>query len=178
VTEIQIRPAAVADLSRLMAIDHSCQTDYVWQMDVQRDEGQVGTTFREIRLPRSVTVPYPRSVDMLTESWNRKSGMLVALADGQLIGYCRMNDLLLPATVWIMDVIVAPRYRRQGIGTMLMLAAQTWGADRKNQRSLLEVSSKSNPAIRLAQKMGYEFCGYNDQYYETQDVALFFGRQI
>jgi len=43
---------------------------------------------------------------------------------------------------------------------------------------LLEMSSKNNPAIRFAQKLGYEFCGYNDQYYETQDIALFFGRYI
>jgi hypothetical protein len=38
-TELQIRPAVSTDLSVLMAIDHSCQTDYVWQMDIQRDEG-------------------------------------------------------------------------------------------------------------------------------------------
>jgi hypothetical protein len=30
----------------------------------------------------------------------------------------------------------------------------------------------------LARKLGYEFCGYNDLYYETQDIALFFGRSI
>jgi RimJ/RimL family protein N-acetyltransferase len=43
---------------------------------------------------------------------------------------------------------------------------------------LLEMSSKNSPAIRLAQKLGYEFCGYNDAYYELQDIALFFGRLI
>jgi RimJ/RimL family protein N-acetyltransferase len=49
---------------------------------------------------------------------------------------------------------------------------------RNDYRALVEMSSKNNPAIRLAQKQGYEFCGYNDQYYETQDIALFFGRSI
>jgi RimJ/RimL family protein N-acetyltransferase len=38
--------------------------------------------------------------------------------------------------------------------------------------------SKNNAAIRLAQKLGYEFCGYNDHYYETQDIAIFFGRTL
>ena len=50
--------------------------------------------------------------------------------------------------------------------------------ERKNHRAMLEMPSKNNPAMRLAQKLGYEFCGYNDQYYETQDIALFFGRSI
>jgi RimJ/RimL family protein N-acetyltransferase len=40
------------------------------------------------------------------------------------------------------------------------------------------MSSKNNSAIRLAQKLGFEFCGYNDQYYENKDIALFFGRLI
>jgi hypothetical protein len=64
-----------------MAIDHSCQTDYVWQMDIQRGEGQAGAIFREIRLPRSVTVPYPRAIPALSESWNRRTGMLVAVIE-------------------------------------------------------------------------------------------------
>ena len=46
------------------------------------------------------------------------------------------------------------------------------------RRLILEMQSKNQAYIRLAQKFGYEFCGYNDQYYLTQDVALFFGRAI
>jgi ribosomal protein S18 acetylase RimI-like enzyme len=60
----------------------------------------------------------------------------------------------------------------------LIVAVQAWAVERKNTRALLEMSSKNNPAICLAQKIGFEFCGYNDHYYETQDVALFFGRTI
>jgi ribosomal protein S18 acetylase RimI-like enzyme len=42
----------------------------------------------------------------------------------------------------------------------------------------LEMQAKNLPAIRLAQGHGYEFCGYNDHYYLTQDVALFFARAL
>lgn len=177
-TEVQIRPAVSTDLSILMALDHSCQTDYVWQMDVQRADGHLGAVFREIRLPRSVAAVYPRPVAALPESWNRRAGMLVALVGGQAIGYVRMSDALLPRTVWLTDVVVSPRYRRQAIGTTLVLAAHSWALERKNHRALLEMSSKNSPAIRLAQKLGYEFCGYNDRYYETKDIALFFGRSF
>jgi ribosomal protein S18 acetylase RimI-like enzyme len=177
-TEVQIRSAVAGDLSALMAIDHTCQTEYVWQMDVQHEEGQMGAIFREIRLPRSIAVLYPRLVRGLSETWNRRSGVLVAVIGKQTVGYVRTTDSILPNTAWLLDVVVSPRFRRQGIASTLVLAAQSWGVDRKNHHAMLEMPSKNNPAVRLAQKLGYEFCGYNDQYYETQDIALFFGRSI
>jgi ribosomal protein S18 acetylase RimI-like enzyme len=177
-TEVQIRPAVATDMTLLMAIDHACQTDYVWQMDVQHEEGQLGAIFREIRLPHPVSVPYPRAVSALADAWNRRAGMLVAMIGGQVIGYIRMNDLILPHTAWLTDIVVSPRFRRQGVGSALILAAQSWAVDRKNNRALLEMATKNNPAICMARKLGYEFCGYNDHYYETQDIALYFGRSI
>jgi len=177
-TEVQIRPAVATDMTLLMAIDHACQTDYVWQMDVQHEEGQLGAIFREIRLPHPVSVPYPRAVSALADAWNRRAGMLVAMIGGQVIGYIRMNDLILPHTAWLTDIVVSPRFRRQGVGTALILAAQSWAVDRKNNRALMEMATKNNPAICMARKLGYEFCGYNDHYYETQDIALYFGRSI
>jgi len=176
--EVEIRPAIASDLSSLMAIDHSCQTDYVWQMEVHHEEGQIGAIFRETRLPRSVSVLYPRMVSALSESWNRRSGILVAVIGGQNVGYVRANDVILPHTAWFLDLVVSPRFRRQGIASALVLAAQSWAVDRKNQRALLEMPSKNTPAVHLALKLGYEFCGYNDHYYETQDIALFFWRSI
>jgi ribosomal protein S18 acetylase RimI-like enzyme len=176
--EVQIRHAVATDIPILMAIDHSNQTDYVWQMDVQREEGQVGAIFREIRLPRSVTIPYPRAVSALPDSWNRKAGMLVAMVREQVIGYIRMSDSVMPRTAWMTDIVVSPNYRRKGVGTALILAVQSWAIDRKDNRAMLEMPSKNNPMISLARKLGYEFCGYNDMYYETQDITLFFGRSI
>ncbi|HEX7542231.1 MAG TPA: GNAT family N-acetyltransferase, partial [Anaerolineales bacterium] len=149
--EVQIRPAIATDLSVLMAIDHSSETDYVWQMDVQHEEGQIGAIFREIRLPRSVTVLYPRPVSTLSESWNRRAGILVAVIGGQPVGYVRTNDAILPRTAWLVDVVVAPRFRRKGVGSTLVLAAQSWAVQRKDRRALLEMPSKNNPGIRLAQ---------------------------
>jgi len=176
--KVQIRHAVATDIPVLMAIDHTVQTDYVWQMDIHHEEGQFGASFREIRIPRPVTVPYPRAITTLADSWNRKAGMLVALIGDQVIGYVRMNDQTMPRAVWLTDIVVSPRYRRQGVGTALILAAQSWAIERKNNRAILEMPSKDSPMIGLARKLGYEFCGYNDLYYETQDIALFFGRSI
>ena len=40
------------------------------------------------------------------------------------------------------------------------------------------MQSKNYPAISFAQKQGLAFCGYNDRYYASQDVALFFGMTL
>jgi len=34
------------------------------------------------------------------------------------------------------------------------------------------------PAVRLVQKMGFEFSGYHDRYYANQDIALFFTKRL
>jgi ribosomal protein S18 acetylase RimI-like enzyme len=176
--DIQVRTAVATDLSTLMAIDHSCQTDYVWQLETQIEENQIGAIFREIRLPRSVTVAYPRPVSSLAENWSRRSGVLVAVLGGRAVGYIRANDGIFPRTAWILDLVVTPQFRRQGIARSLVMAVQSWAVERDNQRALLEMPSKNNPAIRFAKNLGYDFCGYNDQYYLTQDIALFFARFI
>jgi RimJ/RimL family protein N-acetyltransferase len=82
------------------------------------------------------------------------------------------------AIAWITDVVVAPAKRRKGAASALLMAIQVWALERGVRRLILEMQSKNQAYIRLAQKFGYEFCGYNDQYYLTQDVALFFGRAI
>jgi len=176
--QVQIRPAVATDVNALMGIDHSCTSDYVWQMDIQSGDGYAGAIFRKIRLPRSVTVQYPRPLAALSEDWSRRSGALVATIGKEIVGYVRMTDKLLPRVAWVTDLVVAPRHRHQGIGSTLLLAAQSWALDRKNRQIVLEMLSKNNAAIRLAQKLGYEFCGYNDHYYETQDIAIFFGRAL
>ncbi len=177
-TEVQIRPAIATDVPLLVTIDHSSQTEYVWQMDVQREDSQLGAIFREIRLPHPVSISYPRAVSALPDSWDRRAGMLIAMIEGQIIGYVRMSDLILPRTAWMTDVVVSPRFRRQGVGMALILAAQSWAVNRGDNRALMEMSTKNNPMISLSRKLGYEVCGYNDMYYETQDIALFFGRSV
>lgn len=176
--EVKIRPAVADDLPVLMAMDHSCLSEFVWQMEIQHDDERHGAIFGEIHLPRAVQVKYPRPASELSQSWSRRSGMLVAVIGGEPIGYVRMNDLFVPRTAWITDVVVLPRLRRQGVGSALILAVHSWALDRKDNRSIIEMPSKNNPAIQMAQKLGFEFCGYNDNYYESQDIALFFGRSL
>ena len=174
----EIRPASAGDILRLMALDHSCSSDYVWQLELRRESGQVSASFREVRLPRSIEVKYPRNPSTLADEWAHRDVVMVALEEGVPIGYlCAILEQA-SAIAWVTDVVVAPAHRRKGAASALLTATQTWALERGVRRLILEMQSKNQAYIRLAQKFGYEFCGYNDQYYLTQDVALFFGRGI
>jgi GNAT superfamily N-acetyltransferase len=129
-------------------------------------------------LPRSIQVTYPRNPLSLADEWTRRDVALVAAHDGIPIGYiCAMMEQA-SAVAWVTDLVVSTEQRRKGAASALVTAVQDWALERGVQRLILEMQSKNQAYIRLAQKFGYEFCGYNDQYYPTQDVALFFGRAI
>ena len=174
----EIRPAIANDLPRLMAIDHACLSDYVWQLELRRENAQLTVNFREVRLPRSISVTYPRDPASLVDEWTRRDVVLVALHDGIPIGYICAVAEYASAVAWVTDLAVSPEQRRKGAASTLLTAAQVWASERNIHRLILEMQSKNQAYIRLAQKFGYEFCGYNDQYYPTQDVALFFGRAV
>src|SRR4029079_1715918 len=161
-----------------MALDHSCSSDYVWQLELRRESGQVSASFREVRLPRSIEVKYPRNPSTLADEWAHRDVVMVAFEEGVPIGYlCAILEQA-SAIAWVTDVVVAPAHRRKGAASVLLTATQNWALERGVRRLILEMQSKNQAYIRLAQKFGYEFCGYNDQYYLTQDVALFFGRLL
>ena len=177
-SSFEIRPVVTSDLSRLVALDHSSSSDYVWQLDLRREPNQVTVIFREVRLPRSVEVKYPRNPLALADTWKQHDAILVAAQADEPVGYICLKEYPASTTAWITDLEVAPQWRRRGAGSALLAAGQAWAAERQARRLVLEVISKNEAAIRLAQKFGFEFCGYNDQYYPNQDVALFFGRAL
>jgi ribosomal protein S18 acetylase RimI-like enzyme len=177
-SEIQIRPAVASDLTRLMALDHSITSESVWQLELRREIGQVTAMFREVRLPRSISVAYPRNPFVLAEDWTKRSMLYMALLDGEIVGYASLLERGVDSAVYVTDLVVDVGYRRQGVGSALLAAVQDWAAARSLRQVILEMQSKNLPAIRFSQKFGYEFCGYNDHYYLTQDVALFFAKSL
>jgi ribosomal protein S18 acetylase RimI-like enzyme len=162
----------------LVNIDHTSTSDYVWQLDLRKDNGQVLAGFREVRLPRPVKVSYPRDPLSLADEWKQRSATLVAFARENPVGYVCILEHSHATTAWVTDLVVNAQDRRQGVGSALLNAAQDWALSRGDRDIFLEMPSKNYPAIRLALKFGFEFCGYNDHYYVTQDVALFFGRSL
>jgi GNAT superfamily N-acetyltransferase len=176
--ELQIRPAVSTDLPRLMGMEHACTTDYVWQVNVSADAGQIVVTLREVRLPRSVQVNYPREPFALADEWKRTGILLLAVLDDQSAGYIYFQERLGSGAIWVTDLVTATEFRRRGVATALLSSAYQWAAERGYRKIFVETLAKNYPGVCLLKKNGYEFCGYNDQYYATYDVALFFGRTV
>ncbi len=173
----QIRPAVATDLSRLMGLDHSASSEYVWQLELRRDSGQIVAAFREVRLPRPIPLTYPNDPFSLGDEWPRKSVVFAAFAEGDPVGYAALIEHP-SAAAWVTDLVVSSAWRRRGVASALLDSAREWAEQRGYRQLFLEMQSKNYPAIRLAQKHGYEFCGYNDHYYTTQDITLFFARAM
>ncbi len=172
--EIEIRPANLPDMNPLMQIDHSYQTAYVWQMDRVIEKGMISIYFRESRLPRPVRVEYPNPPEKIASDFAQKGALLAALMEGVPVGYIQIRENQSTSTAWIYNLAVVEELRRKGIGSALLMAGQNWAGQRDLRRMVLEMQSKNYPAIQLANKLGYEFSGYNDHYFENRDIALFF----
>lgn len=177
--EIEIRPVSNTDVPALLALNHNYSSNNVWQMEFKMDSAEISINFRQVRLPRTVEVEYPRSPKSLVEEWSKHSGLLVALLEGKAVGYARLVQDYFPFSVLTTDLVVNKAQRRQGIGSALVLAAQEWAAIRPDiRRLILEMQPKNYPAISLVQKLGFKFCGYNDHYYQNQDTVIFFEKWL
>lgn len=174
--QIEIRPATELHKKILAKIDHSYHTSFVWQMEHLIEEGQITVSFNRIRLPRPIKVEYPHALLFLKTTNLENSIILVALLNEKPVGYIGINNIAVPFNAWITDLVVNEELRRQGIASGLILAAQDWASQQNIRRIIIEMQSKNYPAIQLAQKLGYEFCGFNDHYFANHDIALFFTR--
>jgi ribosomal protein S18 acetylase RimI-like enzyme len=159
------------------------------------------------RLPHPLAVPAPMNDQQLLAEWKRTDHLLVAEITTQagdetttpeeaeamqalpllatdpkvqtdIVGYIGLAVDGPRHVAWITTGAVQLNYRRQGIGTGLLNEARSW-TDRYRLRSLLvELQTKNYPAINFFQKNNFFFCGYNNAYYATREIALFFGKRL
>jgi len=73
--EIEIRAVKQDDLSSMIELNHSYQTDHMLQMQMNNDESTPGVSFRKVRLPRMSTIQYPRNEEDLIKSWQLSSSI-------------------------------------------------------------------------------------------------------
>lgn len=175
---IQIRAMEPADLQAISEIDHSYHTEYVWQMEMIREGDRSGVTFKEVRLPRAMKVEYPRMPwDDLAQA---KEGVqaYISTVSNEIGGYIRLDSRQAGGGVWIKDIAVRRRFRRQGIASAMIVRAENYALENGYRRIFLEMQSKNHPGISLAAKLGFEFSGFADQFYANQDIAVFFARRI
>jgi len=170
---IDIRPAVSNDLPGLIQLTHSCETTHTWQMDNFFDQDQMQVNFRRIRLPRAFSVEYPRVPTALADCWTKKTLFLVARIETQRCGYLTL-EIIERQSARVSDLVVDEVFRRQGVATALLLAAQDWLRANGIYRMLLELPIKNEAAISLAEKLGYVYSGFMDGYFGNREIAFFY----
>ncbi len=175
---MQVRPAWPKDLEACSMLDHSYTTDHVWQMETREVNEALTVTFRLARLPRQIQVNYPRQGEELLIGWRQRDGFLVADEGGRICGYVALTAQTEHGIARVGDLVVDRPRRRRGTGTALLQAAAQWARDQGLGRLVVEVQTKNYPAIQFCQSRGLAFCGYNDHYWPSQDIVLFFGESL
>lgn len=178
-TQFLIRAATPEDILRCLQLDHSLETQIVWQMKLQESDQLIQASFETLRLPRPIRVEYPRNPQELKLALAKGEGVLVAESEDILLGYVQIQANSADQSAWIPNLVVDEPWRRRQIGRALYDQACVWAVQlHKAHHMMLETTTRSYPAIRFMLARGLSFCGFNDRYYASQDIAVFFGQNI
>jgi GNAT superfamily N-acetyltransferase len=175
-----IRDGLERDIPGCLSLDAGYETDFVWQMSIQHESGQHRVTFKTERLPREMSVDYPSSERRLRMALPSDHCFLVAVGrdEPETLGYLTLRQDPTHGIAWVHDIVVARIYRRRKIGTRLLKIARQWAVEHQLVQVIVETQTKNYPGISFCQKAGLTFCGYNDQYFQNQDIAVFFGQSL
>ena len=175
---MHIYRADLRDLAGCLQLDGSYETEYVWQINQQQEGGQVVTRFLQARLPRPMQVQYPGWSEALLAHQQRGDLILVAAVATRIHGYIDQETQPDQGVGWIHHLVVGPENRRQGVGSALLARGLQHARQLGLAQLMTAVQSKNYPAIQFLQKHGFKFCGYNERYYRSRDIALYFARIV
>lgn len=93
------------------------------------------------------------------------STVLVAEHGGELVGLCtaylELDSIRFGQRCWVEDLAVDPARRSQGIGGMLLDAAENWARDRGASHFELDTSLAREDAQRFYERRGEPHKGYS-----------------
>lgn len=84
--------------------------------------------------------------------------LFLALDAETLIGYAHLrvaHDLSSEDTVELLDIIVLPELRRQGVGRRLVTAAETWATQSERVKLVLQSNVVRTEALAFFSALGY-----------------------
>lgn len=175
---VHIRKARPADWEACLALDHTNVTEHALRMQERERDESIAITFQTVRLPRPLKTRYPRQDQALTAGWERCDLFLVAQSNRETCGYVTAQALAGHGIAWIQDLVVAPEWRRRKLGTDLLRRATDWALQKRLRRLVIEVQTSNHPGICFCRSQGLTFCGFNDQHWPTQDIAVLYGQNL
>ncbi len=85
--------------------------------------------------------------------------LIVALDEGELVGFCNVQKDEDTDSTLITRLFVAPNYRRWGIGSQLLREAVDW-AGKNGSKMVRAEAAATNPGMVVYLKSGFRVCGF------------------
>lgn len=121
-------------------------------------------------------IAYP--IETMRETIKRKGALtLIAEDPSGAIAAFVVAGRGSPRIGYVATLDVAPAFRRQGLGTQIMKAAEARLAEMGLWKIRLETAT-NNPACHLFEKLGYERVGKIEHYYEDASDAWVLEKRI
>ena len=94
------------------------------------------------------------------------------LQNSIIVGYMKINGLIGKETAWLSMLIIAEKYKRQGIGAYAISFAEKFAKNSGFENLCIQTTSDNEPAKSL-----YRKCGYNGKLY-TEKGRWYFTKRL
>lgn len=135
---------------------------------------------RIIEVDRTSPYPWPERViarDFLAGSRGLSYiGAFASAAEDRLLGYAVLGDD--KGHGLLMNLVVVPAYRRQGLGSQLLVAVAECAADMNFPRLDLRVRYSNHAALALYRSLGFRGDKTRESFYSNGDAALFMSLKL
>ena len=112
-----------------------------------------------------------------SELLNTNSKYIIAKKNNEILGFAGIWKSV--DDVHITNIVTAQNYRRQNIGSILLLNLIELAKTEKNITSItLEVNSKNIPAQKLYEKFDFKVVGLRKRYYNNTDDAIIMTKHV
>ncbi|MBQ2916928.1 MAG: ribosomal protein S18-alanine N-acetyltransferase [Clostridia bacterium] len=111
------------------------------------------------------------------ELLNPNSKYIIAKINDKIVGFAGIWKAV--DDVHITNIVTAKNFRKQNIGSMMLLALIEMAKSEKNITSItLEVNSTNIPAQKLYEKFGFKVVGLRKKYYNNIDDAVIMTKNL
>ena len=166
------------DIAALSALDTALETECIYRP--VREALSFRLTEKIVSPPLRKRYAFNPSDLQERRNWDYA---VIAEQEGNLAGFAAAQYVEWNRRVILWHLYVAPNFRRQGVGTGLLGAVETF-AQSKGARCLwLETQNVNYSAIQFYRNSGFHFCGFDESLYDPEtvsnkEIALFFSRPV
>ena len=170
---LQIRAISLENLSQINQCDNSFSVEHKYRIQARDDE-----IFCTLVPAQHFYKRYPpEELDYANYIDNPEKTVFFAYIDEELAGQIILRKNW-NGHAYIEDIAVEVRFRRRGIGTLLMGQAVEWAKSNRLPGIMLETSNVNVPACRFYEQYGFKLGGFDRYLYqavipETEEVALY-----